>query len=345
MSRLSFRPAELLCGNCPYCRKWTEEWVHFGNEEYVAPLSLSVSKCWAVTTWAARGTLHSPASTGPSRGNWLSNHSIRELEQLQYKDADLGILHAWLDEGLKPEVNQISKHGPAMHFYFLHFESLVRQHGVLYLIACRAPICGHWRKGEQHLIILHRMVLWKGSTRHWSKWSAALWTETTVGYVPASFDCSLPQHSSPWNWIYPKHDDVWERDKLATGCAAPHATERAGHKWLCPATPWEFGDCLLLCLWESWKSFSAAEVRLRSSDSHPTECARWLGVPTKPRGKKLEHLWIGPLVVTKRYNASLYQVAERKKSCMLHHDLLRPYTASLVPNWAQALPWNSLFTQ
>ena len=59
-----------------------------------------------------------------------------------------------------------------------------------------------------------------------------------------------------------------------------------------------------------------------------------------PRGKKLEHLWIGPLVVTKRYNASLYQVANRKKSCVLHHDLLRPYTASLVPNWAQALRRN-----
>ena len=56
-----------------------------------------------------------------------------------------------------------------------------------------------------------------------------------------------------------------------------------------------------------------------------------------PRSKKLEHLWVGPLVVTKRYNDSLYQAANRKKSFVLHHDLLRPYTASLVPNWAQAL--------
>ena len=99
----------------------------------VAPLSLSVSKWRAVTTRASRGTLHSSASTGPSGGNWSSNHLIRELEQLQHEDPDLGILHAWLDEGLKPEVNQVSKHGPAMRFYFLHFVSLVWQHGVLYL--------------------------------------------------------------------------------------------------------------------------------------------------------------------------------------------------------------------
>ena len=89
----------------------------------VAPFSLSVSKWRAVTTRASRGTLHSSASTGPSVGNWSSNHLI-QLEQLQHEDPDLGILHAWLDEGLKPEVNQVSKHGPAVRFYFLHFVSL-----------------------------------------------------------------------------------------------------------------------------------------------------------------------------------------------------------------------------
>lgn len=56
-----------------------------------------------------------------------------------------------------------------------------------------------------------------------------------------------------------------------------------------------------------------------------------------PRNKKLEVAWIGPLVVIKRINTALYQVATKGSSSILHHDLLKPYVSATVPRWVQRL--------
>ena len=506
MSRLSSPcAAELPCGNCQYCRKCTEEWAHFDNEEDVAPLSLSISKCRAVTTRAGRGTLHSSVSAGPTQGNWLSNHSIRELEQLQREDPDLGILHAWLDEGLKPEVNQVSKHGPAVRFYFLHFESLVRQHGVLYLTRYEQDMGSGVLKllvpktlrtqvlqfSRHHVFGAHfgvtktlgrvqRRYTWYGLTkdvkqhiscckvcgenlRQRPRFRAPL-GDYRVGYpmdrlgvdilgpLPLSekqnkYILVLGDYFTRWMEAFPLPDQRVEtvahalvhRFVAIFGCPLEIHTDQGKNfesdlfQEVCRllqvkksrTTPYHpssnglverFNQTLAKMIrsfvdrnhkqWDMYLPLLTAAYR---STVHPGTgftpnmmmFGREVNLPLdvlypmpqreqgisdyvqqlrenleivyryarenlgkasqrqkrdydlqihaqqyvpgdlvyrqNPRGKKLEHLWIGPLVVTKRYNASLYQVANRKKSCVLHHDLLRPYTASLVPNWAQAL--------
>lgn len=51
--------------------------------------------------------------------------------------------------------------------------------------------------------------------------------------------------------------------------------------------------------------------------------------------KKLETPWVGPYVIKKSIGDCLYQIADKKKTYVLHHDLLKPYTCSQVPKWVE----------
>ena len=55
--------------------------------------------------------------------------------------------------------------------------------------------------------------------------------------------------------------------------------------------------------------------------------------------KKFEPVWNGPLVVVKVLDNHLYRCAGRRRSYLLHHDLLAPYlpSSTTVPNWTKAI--------
>ena len=53
--------------------------------------------------------------------------------------------------------------------------------------------------------------------------------------------------------------------------------------------------------------------------------------------KKLERPWVGPYVIRKVLSDCLYLVSDKKSTYALHHDLLKPYTSTHVPRWAQQL--------
>ena len=53
--------------------------------------------------------------------------------------------------------------------------------------------------------------------------------------------------------------------------------------------------------------------------------------------KKLEKPWEGPYVVIKSLGDVVYQVTDKRKAVVLHHDMLKPYTSEFVPNWARKL--------
>ena len=53
--------------------------------------------------------------------------------------------------------------------------------------------------------------------------------------------------------------------------------------------------------------------------------------------KKLEVPWFGPFVVVKSVGGAIYEIANKKKRQIVHHDLLKPYTSSFIPNWVTKL--------
>ena len=196
------------------------------------------------------------------------------------------------------------------------------------------------RKVKLSPIILLRMVFWKCSTRYWPKWSVV------CGQKP-QWDMYLPLLTAAY------------RSTVHPGTGFTPNMMMSGREvnlpldvlYGMPQREQGISDYVQQ-LHENLEMITKLVrilAKLLSSRSETTifkftpNCLYVpgdLGYWQNPPGKKLEHLWIGPLVGTKEYNASLYQVTNRKKSCMLHHDLLRPYIASLVPNWAQALHRN-----
>ena len=82
----------------------------------------------------------------------------------------------------------------------------------------------------------------------------------------------------------------------------------------------------------------AAEVQKRDFDTKIKLHQYNLGdlvYRRNPAAKKFETAWVGPLVVTRRYSSRLYQIANKHRSSVLHHDLLKPYLSNSVPRWAR----------
>ena len=51
-----------------------------------------------------------------------------------------------------------------------------------------------------------------------------------------------------------------------------------------------------------------------------------------PIKKKLETPWLGPMVVMKCLGGPIYRIQGKTKSCVLHHDLLKPFHGKM-PRW------------
>ena len=51
------------------------------------------------------------------------------------------------------------------------------------------------------------------------------------------------------------------------------------------------------------------------------------------KSPKLEPVWEGSFIITKRYGTVLYEEHGRKKSSVVHHDLLNSYKSDVVPGW------------
>ena len=60
---------------------------------------------------------------------------------------------------------------------------------------------------------------------------------------------------------------------------------------------------------------------------------------TQSKGKspKLQTLWKGPFVITKKLGPVLFRVENNKKSLVLHHDRLKAYEGETLPHWVNRL--------
>ena len=84
----------------------------------------------------------------------------------------------------------------------------------------------------------------------------------------------------------------------------------------------------------------AAKHQKRNYDTRVTEHLYHPGdVVNKrnPRKKKLELPWFGPFVVLKKLGGTLYQVSNKRKAQVVHHDALKPYEVTPVPAWVKKM--------
>ena len=51
------------------------------------------------------------------------------------------------------------------------------------------------------------------------------------------------------------------------------------------------------------------------------------------KSPKLQPVWNGPYVVTKKLGPVLYQLQHKQKTTVLHHDRLKPYLSEFIPHW------------
>ncbi len=120
---------DLPCKSCNYCSRHTEEWQEFKSEvsTTVALVSRSNIFCQRITTRSLGGT-----SNINSIPTWLSEHTIQEVQQLQREDVDLRVVHLWFDEGDRPSRNKVDQYSPAVRTYYLRWDSLQRENGMIY---------------------------------------------------------------------------------------------------------------------------------------------------------------------------------------------------------------------
>ena len=63
---------------------------------------------------------------------FLPIYTFEEIQLLQREDADLGILHDWMDKSYQPSRDEAAAHSPAVRKYWLNSENIVRKNGILY---------------------------------------------------------------------------------------------------------------------------------------------------------------------------------------------------------------------
>ena len=59
--------------------------------------------------------------------------------------------------------------------------------------------------------------------------------------------------------------------------------------------------------------------------------------PKTGQSRKLQPIWIGPLLVVKSLSPTLYKVRSRKTTKVLHYDLLRKCNDREIPLWLRRL--------
>ena len=56
---------------------------------------------------------------------------------------------------------------------------------------------------------------------------------------------------------------------------------------------------------------------------------------TTGKSPKLQNVWQGPFIVTKKIGSVLFQVKSQKKEKILHHNRLKAFRGEFVPAWVQ----------
>ena len=122
---------KLPCEACSYCTRHTEEWKSFTEDvDDVVPLSKKVDGDYHVNAVTRTQT---EQQIPRSRESWVRGHTEQEMHQLQMADADLKYLHLWFDEGEPPRKEVVNQYSPAVRYYYLNWDRMKRENGVIYM--------------------------------------------------------------------------------------------------------------------------------------------------------------------------------------------------------------------
>ena len=141
--------SQLPCGGCASCSKKHKSWAQFENEvNDTIPLSsvdrrhrdlneerttvkVDSNLCRRMTTRSNKPVQDLEHGTSPSE-NWFQRYTPNTLEKFRREDSDLGLLHIWHDMKQKPDRDEAASLKPALRKYWLNWENIVKQDGVLY---------------------------------------------------------------------------------------------------------------------------------------------------------------------------------------------------------------------
>ena len=138
--------SQLPCGGCVSCLKKHKSWAQFENEvNDTIPLS-SVSRrpeerttvkvdsnlCRRMTTRSNKPVQENLDHGTSLKETWFQKYTPDTLEKFQREDSDLGLLHIWHDMKQKPDRDEAASLKPALRKYWLNWENIVKQDGVLY---------------------------------------------------------------------------------------------------------------------------------------------------------------------------------------------------------------------
>ena len=196
---------ELPCGGCNKCKKMSQEWSSFNEEvDNIIPLSKQPSEqdvtfvssgCRRMLTRnAAKLDLHSTNAKqvnqsdaveySPVCPNWLDGYDSIQISQLQKDDVYLRTLHTWFENGGPPNREEAASHSPAIRHFWLNWENIILENGVLYQI---------WRASEKGMPERRQLLIPATLRReviqqcHDSIMSAHLGIEKTVEKIKQRF--------------------------------------------------------------------------------------------------------------------------------------------------------------
>ena len=133
--------ADLPCKGCDYCKRRSEEWRDFHETvNDVIPLGSKPEKtCRRMRTRnqvqgqpGAAGQSHLDLESNHS-GRWFGHYTVEQMRSMQLADPDIGPIDSWLESGSKPTREEVASCSPATRSYWLNFDNLTKENGVLYL--------------------------------------------------------------------------------------------------------------------------------------------------------------------------------------------------------------------
>ena len=139
---------DLPCGGCVSCTKKSKAWGTFSLEvDNVVPLSstndtdrVKLNDLFnrRVSTCGMKGSklIKEPHTDGlnaiAGTECWFWAYTPKQLEQFQRKDQDLALLHIWSDDNARPSRDEAPSLKPALRRYWINWENIVKEEGVLY---------------------------------------------------------------------------------------------------------------------------------------------------------------------------------------------------------------------
>ncbi|CAC5372988.1 unnamed protein product [Mytilus coruscus] len=112
--------------DCSTCQSIVNDWSEFNcTVDNVGNLSQNTFSCGVrVVTRSQNKKL--------MQSNWLDGYTTKEIETFQREDNDLKFIHQWTDNNILPKRDEAMANSPSVRKYWLNFNLLHKEHGVLY---------------------------------------------------------------------------------------------------------------------------------------------------------------------------------------------------------------------